>query len=68
MRGPAPCPACGAGSPGPVRLNIHPPRVFGPEGPGREDASPRPEDFCPRCGRKVVLRIAPPMLARGGAG
>lgn len=66
LRGPQPCPACGGGGGGPVELRIPEPEVFGPGGIARDDGRPRPEDYCPKCGRKRVLRIAAPGL-RGSA-
>lgn len=65
-RGPQRCPACGGGGGGPVGLRIPEPEVFGPSGIGRDDGRPRPEDYCPACGRKLVMRIPSPRL-RGAA-
>jgi hypothetical protein len=69
-RGPAGCPSCGLGGNGPIRFNVPPPKVLLPGwtmGELEEDARVRPEDFCPACGRKVVMRCPSPFLSSGRA-
>jgi hypothetical protein len=63
-RGPAPCPTCGWGGGGPVRLVINAPEVADGLDLRRaaEHSRVRPEDFCRSCGRQTVFRVPSPML------
>jgi hypothetical protein len=59
------CTTCGEG---PINLVVVAPPVFRTIGEIPLDAwsaSPRDEDFCERCGRRVTYRIPSPQRARG---
>ncbi len=59
------CPECGTGPGVSIELKVIPGPVVSHIGENTAH-EPKPSDWCPRCQRKLVFRIPPPVPARAG--